>query len=251
MAFETVQLYPWQYLKQGVIASKEIPGLRAMILKALLINGLLLFIIAAGVTFGFYYFAVLPTKGWLEPRVPDWLHLISVVLFYLVLAAVALISSILAVRISFVLLGVWYENLAEKVITFHRPLPDLPFRLSEQVHSLGLTLFGVAREIFVAVSLLILSFIPLIGPVLVFFIGGHWSGRGIIEPYLTVLKNAKQPTGELSLKPSLMTLSLGAIQVLLALIPLVGWILLPFVMVHQVIGLAYAHETQLVRSQQD
>lgn len=245
---QKIQLYPWQYLQHGLLAARTIPGLNTMVFKALLINGLVLFLVVAGLSYSFYEFIFQPVLGWIEPHVPDWLHSVSVGLTWLLLAAIALISTLLAIRVSFILLGVWYEHLAEKVIKHHRTLPSLPFRWSEQIHSLAFTVFSIGREIFTAVGLLMLGFVPLFGPIMVFLIGGHWSGRGIIEPYLTVLKSAKLPVGDLSLKPSLMTLSLGAIQVALALIPLVGWVLLPFVMVYQVIGLAYAHEQRQAKS---
>lgn len=239
---EKVQLYPWQYLRQGMIAARTIPGLKGMVTKALFLNGLILFTIAAALTYAAYAFIFSPILAWLEPHLPAWLHTTSVALAWLMLVALGVISTVLAVRISFKLLGVWYENLVEKVVMHHRQLPEIPMAWADHLHSLGATMASVAREIGVALLLLMLGFIPLVGPLLVFLVGGHWSGRGIVEPYITVLKGAKQPVGEVSMKPSLMTLSLGAIQVGLAIIPLVGWVLLPFAMVYQVIGLAHVHE---------
>ena len=153
-SFSSLKLYPWQYLMLGVQVSKEISGMRLLVLRCLLVNLVIMLLITGGLSFSIYYYALQPLMDLAQAYLPAWMVGTSTVLVWVMQIIVIMLLVIFAVRISFILLGVWYENLVEKVIGHHRTLPEMPFDLKAQIHSLGMTVVGLMREIFFILLLL-------------------------------------------------------------------------------------------------
>ncbi len=155
---------------------------------------------------------------------------------------IAAIFALAALRFSIVLMSMWHENLVGIVIRHFRSLPDFSFSLADWLKTLKQTLVIALKEMFVFLLLIILSFLPGIGLILVFLAGAYLIGKDIFTPYLNVLQEHKEPVEELRKSLRRSAFMLGAPQMLLALIPFVGWLLMPLMMIYQIIGLTYALE---------
>ena len=233
--FVSVMLKGWQ-------AVQDVEGLKASIWKTFLVNYAIfvgIMILLNGVI---YLYALRPLVEMVFGTDEGGAALIGTVLLWGVQLVIAAIFAIASLRFSIALMSMWYEHLAGIVILHFRPLPDVSFSITDWLKTLGQTLVIGFKEIMVFLLLIVLSFLPGIGLVLVFLAGAYLLGKDTIAPYLNVLQEHKEPTKEIRKSLRGTAFMLGSSQMLLALIPVVGWLLMPVVMIYQIIGLSYAME---------
>lgn len=163
-------------------------------------------------------------------------------------------SLLLSLRLALSLMGVWFELLVAHI------LRDFQFRRgeklsSEETFSFSLWWTSVKRGVssalltfLVSVMALALGFVPFVGPFITLLINAWLLGRDVREPYLTVLAAQGHDYHRMSRGQALWTLRIGLMPVLVGMIPFVGWLMLPVVMIYLVAGVAWIGE--LNRSRQ-
>jgi uncharacterized protein involved in cysteine biosynthesis len=241
---------PLALLGAGREAFRQVPGLRGLLLQGfLLLYGV--FLAVGAVVMGLAYrMVVLPLSrgiGSLEANGNVFLELLLPVLTGLVwlgqlllLAATLLLSLVL----SLTLLSLWFEALAGRVAAHARgaAAPERPFSLGAWLRSMGRALSDNALLLALALLSLVLGFVPVAGPFLVFALASYLMGWEVREPYLAV--RAAQGEAPRALRRGLMgwTVRVGTLPVLLAMVPWLGWLLLPVVLIYQVAGVAWLSE---------
>ncbi|MDH4248401.1 MAG: EI24 domain-containing protein [Deltaproteobacteria bacterium] len=242
---------PLALIGAGRRAFREIPGLRRYIVFGFVIN-LLVFVTIAALSISVVYplvvspladkLATLQTEGgFLMGLVHTLLSWLLWVLQALLLAVTALFSFL----ISLTLLTLWYETLAAKIVSHFRGASALRpplFSLGLWIRGLGRTLRESLLLIMLSVGALLLGLIPVVGPVLSLLINGYLIGWEVREPYLMVRIGMGEERSRLRAGLMLWTLRAGLLPVLLALIPVLGWIILPLVMILMTAGVAYTAE---------
>ena len=238
---------PLALLAAGREAFRVVPQLRGLLIKGFLLLYGLFALLGAGLLGLVYRFAVQPlSQGMAAYRADggffmDLLYPLLSGLVWLGQALLLAATLLLAFMLSLSLLSVWFEALAGRVAAHARgrPVDQIPF-------SLGLLLAGVGRSlkdsgVMLALAVLALAagFIPLAGPFLAFALGSYMMGWEIREPYLAVRAAEGERYPALRKGLTWWTLRVGALPVLLAMVPWVGWMLLPFALVYMVAGVAW------------
>jgi uncharacterized protein involved in cysteine biosynthesis len=87
-----------------------------------------------------------------------------------------------------------------------------------------------------------LGFVPVVGPLLVLLVQSYLLGREVRDPYLVV--RAAWGDDPLTARKglTLWTVWAGLLPFALAMLPVIGWVLLPVAMVHLVAGFAWRGE---------
>lgn len=241
---------PLALLGAGREAFRQVPGLRGLLVKGfLLLYGV--FAVLGAVLMGLVYrFAIEPLSHGLASAQASGnvfldllLPLASALVWLaelLLLAATLLVSFVL----SLALLSVWFEALAARVAAHARggPPPEAPFRLGAWVRSLGGALVDNAWLLALALVSLGLGFVPVAGPFLVFALASYVMGWEVREPYLAVRAAQGEPLRHLRRRGTWWTVRIGTLPVLLAMVPWLGWVLLPVVLVVEVAGVAWLSE---------
>lgn len=242
-------------LTSGRQALREIPGMRLFLLKGFLINYTLFVLTAALAYYVIFYFFVQPYVA----RMDEWVQgegffweilmlLLNVLLWVtqLLLLAGTLMLSLL---FSLAMMSTWLEALAARIVAHCRGRePAGAFSLVEWVISLGAALRDSLGLIGLALAALLLGFIPVVGPLLVIVVDSYLLGWEIRDPYLVVRQEAGNPRKQLRKGLMFWTARAGFIPVLLAMIPIVGWLLLPMAMIYMVAGFAWQCEQDLLEN---
>ena len=229
-------------VRAGREATRVVPGLKRLTLRGFAINLVVYFVLIAGLNLLFYHFAHRPALEWVLQRGAPWMVITGRILLWFIQFGMALASVVFSVRVSLKLMGFWFEVLAAKVVFHFRPGEDKPLKLRDSVMGLVGTARDLVKDIFITMGLMVLSLVPVIGAPLVFLIGSHLMGRSVKQPYEAVCKGLDSEQGRERRPVS--TFALGWGQMLLAVIPVIGWVLLPMVTIYQVIGYAYALERE-------
>lgn len=219
----------------GSTALKEVPGLKRAAAKGFMINLVIYFVLVAVASIGFYQLIHLPLASWLMTFESSWFHLPLRIGLWVLQVTAFLIAALLSIRISLKFMGVWYADLAALVVGHHRGALKMPSFLEELPH----TLREVSRELLISMGLLIIGFVPILGPICVFTIGSWLQGRSITQPYADVLRGTKLGLHQ---ETQAQKMFLGTGQMALAVIPLIGWLALPVVNLFQVLGYAWIKE---------
>ncbi len=89
---------------------------------------------------------------------------------------------------------------------------------------------------------LAVGFIPFVGPILAIGIAGYVLGWEVREPYLIARESLGDDPKSLRQGLRWWTMRIGLLPVVLAMIPWIGWLLLPAALTYQVAGVAWAGE---------
>lgn len=238
-----------ELVQAGREAFRRVPGMRILMLKGFLLLYGLFALLGTGATVLVYRLVIRPQFDRLESYGKDggWLMdiLIPLLDFLVRLTQVMLLAAVLmlAFLVTLSLLSVWFEALAEKVVRHQRQAEggtgfDFRLWMSSLLTALrdGLWLF------LVALFSILLGFIPFIGPFLIFFINGYLLGWEVRQPYLNVDAALGRPKGYSKTGLTLWTTQIGVLPVVLAMIPVVGWLLLPAALIYMVAGMAWVNE---------
>ena len=163
-----------------------------------------------------------------------WLFLV------LLLGAVLLLSFVLSLALS----GLWFDGLVARVAAHFRPVADPPPPLSwgRWWAGAGYSLQKGGRQVMLSLLSLLMGFIPVAGLAAVVLINGFLLGREIREPYLNLLESQGGDPRSLRAGLGWWTVQTGLLPVGVALVPVAGWLALPYVMARMTTGYAYLGE---------
>ena len=187
---------------------------------------------------------------------PLWLRWLVQGLVWLGTALFVAGSGVLSLLISLALMGFWFETLAGRVVAHHRPaVPAPPWRVGAALRAAWQGLKDSAALLALSVLALFLGFIPVIGWGAVIGMQSYLLGREIGDPYLNVCRelcpglrlNSAGWASWASWARRFWTVRIGLAPFLLALVPLLGWMLMPVVIVHFVLGVAWQGESERQR----
>jgi len=241
---------PFALLAAGGEALRTVPGLSWFLIKGFLLLYLLFAALGAVVTTLTYVYAVAPLLDWAagngEP-LGWWAELLhSVVLFFTWIVQGVLLgaSLLLAFVVALVMMSVWFEALAERILRHRRggATPEGGFSLAAWVGSILSALRDGIWLVVLVVASLALGFVPVAGPFLVFAVTCYVLGWEVREPYIAVRVGLGDDRKALRRGLSFWTLRVGALPALLTMIPVVGWVLLPLAMTRLVAGVAWSSE---------
>lgn len=220
-----------------------IPGLRVEIWKAFTLNLFLTICVGAVALFIGFKFLLIPMESYLLGKLPGWLDWTATTLKIGLGVILVFLSLFLAVFIPLNLMFIWYEKLVERVIIhIGNPVEGPPIKTNSIQ-----TVVVIAREVLIFIGLFIIGFIPILGPPLVFILSSHVLGRATFDPYIAVMKQRGVPMELSERKFGMTTIALGAMEAGLPIyLPIIGLFLIPWVIVHLVLGLAYIYEKKRI-----
>ncbi len=226
---------------QGRKLLGRIPGLRIKIWQAFGLNLVVFFVLFIGGFLAGFHFLLEPMEESLREWLPGWLDWSATTLEYGLMLILLLMSLFLAVLLPLNLMFIWYENLVEKVMEF-RGAPRVEPAIKTP---LLVTIRQTLREVIIIFGLFFLGFFPLIGPPLVFVFSSHMMGRATFEPYISVMRNRGIEVEIPERRFGLTSISIGALEAGLPFyIPVIGLFLIPWCVLHLVIGLAWLYESE-------
>jgi hypothetical protein len=233
----------------GRAAFREVPGLRGLLLKGVvLLYGV--FLAVGAVVLGLVYrFAIRPLSVQLSSFdaggnvVMELLLPVATGLVWLGQALLLTATVLLSFVLSLALLSLWFEALTGRIVAHTRGgTAEAPFSLRAWAASLAQALRDSVLLLALAVVALLLGFVPLVGPFLAFALSCYVMGREVREPYLAVRAARGEALRDLRRGLWGWTLWVGVLPVVLALVPWLGWLLLPLVLTWQVAGVAWLSE---------
>jgi uncharacterized protein involved in cysteine biosynthesis len=231
----------WVYWRAARRARGEIAGLTGLMLRAFLLNALILFAAIALVAWLLVSQVLEPGKAYLQREAPPLLAASGVLLLWLVLFTLLFLISFLILRSGVALMELWSEALVARVVNHFRPVKDRPLSFKGLALLSRATIGELIWSLFLTLLLLLLALIPLLGGVLAFLVGSYFLGRSLHGPYRAVLSSQGWPV-ELPQPLLRFNLQFGALHLALPLIPLLGWLLAPYSLLQHMIGLAYLME---------
>lgn len=245
---------PLSLITSGRRALREVPGLKLFLIKGFIINYVMFVVTAALANYVIYYYFVEPYVA----RMDEWasgdgffwemLGLVLNVVVWLTQLLLLAGTIMLSVLFSLAMMSTWLESLAARIMAHCRGNePEGPFSLVAWVISLGAALRDSLGLIGLALSALLLGFIPFVGPLLVIVVDSYLLGWEVRDPYLVARESAGDPRKQLRKGLMFWTARAGLIPVLLAMIPFLGWLLLPMAMIYMVAGYAWQCEQDLLK----
>lgn len=229
------------YWRAARRARAEIGGLTSLMLRAFLVNSLILFSAIALTAWLLMTRLLEPGKDYLQREAPPLLAAGGVLLLWVVLLSLLFLISFLILRSGVALMELWSEALVARVVHHFRPVRDRPLSLKGLALLSRATILEVIWSLFLTLALFLLALIPLLGGALAFLVGSYFLGRSLHGPYRAVLSS--QGWSASLPKPILrFNLLFGALHLVLPLIPLLGWLLVPYSLLQHMIGLAYLME---------
>lgn len=243
-------------LLAGRKALSTIPGMNLLVFRGFVILYGLATVLGCAAIFGLHAWIIAPLaqsltswsagEGWFISLVASLLR----ALLWLGQFILLLGSIMLALRIALALMGVWFEVLAEKVLLFWRvrrgelsaEAPQRTWLL--QLETLKRGLMSSAVSLLLSLVALGLGFVPFVGPLLTLTLSAYLLGRDVREPYLLVRASYGEDYAALKAGRRGWTFRLGLMPVIISFVPVLGWLLLPAVMIYLVVGVAWLGEEE-------
>lgn len=239
---------PLALVRAGREAFRTVPGLKLLLIKGFVLLYGLFVLIGAGAWAVVYRYVIRPQFERLDIYRTDggWLMDILVPVLDVLMQLVQLVMlagvMILALLVALAMMSVWFEAVVEKIVRHCRG------QAGGEAFSLRVWLGSILRSLreslwllVVALAAILLGFVPVAGPFLVLLLTGYLLGYEVRQPYLAV--NAA--LGEASPLPrakTLLTVRMGLLPVGVAIVPFVGWLALPVLVIVMVAGLAWVNE---------
>lgn len=242
-------------LGAGRNAFREVPGLRAFLVKGFLINYCVFGLIAAAVMGLGYVFVVEPLSqeiaaiGASEGFWAGLLHTLAVWAAWITGIVLMAATLLISVVLSLILMSLWFEALAGRIITHWRGDAAGPeFTMGYWLRGVGRSLIDGLWLLMLSVFVLVLGFVPVVGPLLVFVLSSYLLGREVRDPYLGLRRELDKDDIPRAWRMVWWTERLGMIPFVLTVVPVVGWLLLPMALIYLVAGVAW--ESERLRSEQ-
>lgn len=240
----------------GRKAFREVPGLRMLMVKGfLLFYGLFAAFGAVGLVV-FYQLVMAPMfrrlDAWQEDGGFFMSLMIPILNGLLWIAQLMLTGALLVVCLLLALsmMTVWFEALCARIVSHrrgHEQTGGFSLRawsgslLRAVKDSLWVLLLSTAAMVLAVFSIPAGVVLP-IGPVLVLLINAYLMGWEVREPYLAVRESLGDDRKALRKGMAWWTVRAGLLPVFLAMIPIVGWIVMPMILIYQVAGMAWVNE---------
>jgi len=222
--------------KEGLRVQKSIPGLKRQVMKMLTLN-YTIFLLVSLILNGLFYFYILdPLIVWLFGSDGGFFASLGQWLFWMIQLTVAAVFAFISLRFSLELASIWHQQLVSQVIRHYREIPEVSYSLREWFSSIASTSFGAFKLCLFPIILLFAGLIPVIGLMLVYIFESHLLGRDTLSVYLEKIQSGEEKE-ELNKKLRWISIKLGWLPMLMAFIPVVGWFMLPMMIVVIVIGL--------------
>ena len=227
----------FKFYRAGRKASAEIPGVRKKIRNGFLISLALLALLGVIVTALISTLLLVPMEMWLMTYLPNWADWLARGFALLLSATLGFVGLTLSLRFMVILLGFFYEGAVHHVVEHFRPETEP----GQGGPSLILEIF---REAVFFVLLIALQFIPVAGFFIVIAISSWLVGKGVHAPHKAVLMDR----GLKRTAPNhLACLSSGSLEFVCLLLPIIGWVLLPWFMINMVVGQAWIYESERLK----
>lgn len=244
---------PWVMARAGHDALKQVPGARKFLIQGFVLTycisiglGLLLAVLV-------YYGLVGPllerAAGWGEGQdtTKEVASFALVVLIWIGQVMVVLAAQVLAFVITISAMSMWFEALAARIVAFARGTSGRSnagesFSVKKWLTTIGASLADAVWLVCLTIFALLLSFIPVAGPLAAILINSYVMGRDVRDPYISVRVELGDDPATLTRGLSMWTLRSGLGPVILAMIPGVGWLVLPVFLIHLVAGMAWLGE---------
>ena len=243
-------------LRGGRRALKTVPGLRRLLFQGFLLTYLISFVLAVALVVLAYYAFVEPALLQIENWGTDHdtmkgaVAVVLKVFLWAGLVIAVLAAQVVAFLLTLSMMGLWFEALVERVVK-HRRGADAAGGEAQSLlgwlKSVGASLAASVWLVFLALFALLVGVVPVVGPLLAFVLNSYLMGREVRDPYLSVRAALGDRARDLIKGRFGWTVRVGVVPVLLAMIPVAGWLVLPVVMVYLTVGLAWAGEEEFAR----
>lgn len=243
---------PLALLSSGRKAFGIVPGLKGFLVKGFLIN-LALFFVLVSLTLALVYpLMVAPMADYLDSLANSggfWAGLWHSFLSWLFILVKLLVMTLVVAGsfiISLAMMSLYFEALAARIMAHlgrgSAEEAQARFSISRWTASIVRSLKDSVVILILIVVAFILGIIPFIGPLLALLLNGFLLGWEIREPYLVVRAEQNGSLTELRQGLRLWTIKVGILPLLVAMVPLIGWLLLPLLMIFLVAGVSYTAE---------
>lgn len=236
-------------INAGRRAMVEVPGIQGFLLKGFILFYGMSAVLGLLAAQGLYGLVIRPLSEHLTSFSTDgfWVLEMLVGLAKAMLwfgQFVILLSCLfVAFRVALSLMTLWSEALVERIIDYRRGRKGQDrFSLELWLRSLGQSLVSSMVSLLLSLLGILVAFIPFVGPPLALGLYAYLLGRDIREPYILVRGAAGESTQALRGGLWTWTFKLGALPVMVGLVPLVGWLVLPAIMLYLVAGVAWLAE---------
>lgn len=245
----------FKMIASGGTALSEVPKLRKFMAMGMALNYLLMIVLGAFFMGILYYYLFAP---WLDSLLAwgsegnGFMAFVSGILRFLLWIAQLVIMAgtmVLTLIVSLSLLSLWFETLVGKIMAHCRQDESLeppPFEIKAWISSMGRALGNGVYLMTLAIMAMLIGLIPVIGPVIAIIINSYLIGREIRDPYLDMRAEIGETPRSLQQGLGLWTIQAGVLPVFIALVPVLGWLVLPFVMVRLVAGFTWEGEQALL-----
>ena len=238
----------------GRKAFREVPGLRMMMVKGFLLLYGLFGAFGTITLVVFYRMVMVPMFRRLDAYQAEagfFMDLLLPLLNGLLwIAQLMLMGAVLVVclLLAFSMMTVWFEALCGRIVSHRRGMePSGGFSLRVWVRSLGHAVKDSLWALLLSAAAMVLGvfsmaagFFFLVG--LVFLINAYLMGWEVRAPYLALRESLGDDRKALRKGMAWWTVRTGLLPMFLAMIPILGWIMMPVVLIHQVAGLAWVNE---------
>ena len=164
---------------------------------------------------------------------------------WLILAISYLAIVYTSVRLAFLFMIYWTDEMVAMIMKLNRNRADVPFDLKRMLNLARVGIRFALRTLWVTLLFLGLSWIPVIGYPL-FLLNASWSsGRDIVSTVIMVYAEEDISITEELRVPFRKSVKLGWVHALLYSIPFMGLLLLPVVYMTQVCGFVLAVENKM------
>lgn len=236
-------------IEAGRQAMVRVPGIQFFLLKGFVALYGLSAVLGVAATRGLYLWVFKPWSDHLtafntnDQVLLEMLIGLAKALLWLGQFVIMLSCIFLAFRVALSLMTLWSEALVERIIAHRRGAPAQDsFSLALWVKSFGQSLRSSVVSILLSILAIFIAFLPFVGPILALLLNAYLLGRDIRDPYLLVRSAAGEPLHILKQELGGWTVKIGAVPTLVGLVPIIGWVALPALMLYLVAGVAWLAE---------
>lgn len=239
----------FRVLKAGWEAISEVQGLKSAIVRAMALTYALFLLISLLLNGLLHYYVVLPLlaeyvgEGW------NFWQTVAKILVWWVQLMLAVVSTLLSLRLTLELMEEWHTALATRVVRHHRNPPEVKSHPLDWFRLILETAGDLFRSLLYSLALVLIGLIPVLGGVLIVLAEANALGRKVMTPYAEALKELKLNNPKVG-KHHLQRMRLCWISALLVWVPVLGWLLMPWVLLIQVVGYAHYRERKWMQSPQ-
>ncbi len=232
----------WKTIAAGNRALVLVPGLKKAVWRAMFINFIVIGLLAFVLHWLCSRYLLDPALNWIFGNDNDWIATTGRILGWILQWIIAALLIIVSMNISLSLMGIWYENLVEKVVSHLGNRVSHPFTWRTFLQTQRSSIWVAIQDIVMSLGLLPLGFIPVVGFFIVVLGGSFLTGRSVIAAYEAVTISPGESLSKVVSQQGAQAIALCWPIALLAFVPVIGWFLAPWLLAKQVVGWAFLKE---------